>query len=127
MDWVIVIAAAIISGILGVLISIIYHRRREKYQMKINTLKDFAGYRYDIKGENFTKALNEIFIIFNDSTEVKQALKKFHEHISSPVRGGDLANQYLTELFKSMCHNLNIKTSDFTDIFFLRPFNTKNY
>jgi hypothetical protein len=91
----------------------------------LKTLKDFAGYRYDILGEDFTRALNEIFIVFSDSTKVKQALKKFHENTISPMRSSALADQYFVELFKSMCQDLSIKTDDFTDSFFLTPFNLK--
>ena len=125
MNWLMVIIAAIISGFLGVVISIVYYRRHEKYQRKLKTLSDFARYRYDIQGEDFTRALNEIFVVFSDSEKVKQALRKFHENTISPARSSDLANQYLIELFKSMCEDINIKTSDFTDNFFLMPFNVK--
>ena len=69
--------------------------------------------------------MNEIFIVFSDSTKVKQALKKFYENTVSPMRSSTLADQYLVELFKSMCEDLNIKTSDFTDSFFLTAFNIK--
>jgi len=127
MDWLIVIIAAIISGLLGVIISVICYRRHEKYLRKLKTLKDFAGYRYDLSGENFTRALNEIFIVFSDSAKVKQALKKFYENRMTPssAQSSTLADQYLVELFKSMCEDLNIKTSDFTDSFFLTAFNVK--
>ena len=125
MTWIIVIIASIISGFLGVAISILYYRKHEKYLMKLKTLKDFAGYRYDIKGEDFTRSLNEIFIAFSDSQKVTQALKKFHENTMQPIRSSDLDNQYLTELFKNMCDDINIRTSDFTDTFFLTPFNVK--
>ena len=125
MDWLIVIVAAIISGLLGVVISLMYYRRHEKYLRKLQTLKDFSGYRYDLRGEAFTRAMNEIFIVFSDSTKVKQALKRFYENTMSPVRSSTLADQYLVELFKSMCEDLNIKTGDFTDSFFLTAFNVK--
>jgi hypothetical protein len=127
MDWLIVIIAAVISGLLGVIVSLIYYRRHEKYQMKLKTLKDFTGYRYDLRSENFTRAMNEIFIVFSNSTKVKQALKKFYENrmTPAPMRNATLADQYLVELFKSMCEDLKIKTSDFTDSFFLSAFNVK--
>ena len=125
MDWLPVIIAAIISCVLGVVISLIYYRKHEKYLRKLTTLKEFARYRYDVKGENFTRTINEIFIVFSDSSKVKQALRKFHEDTLSPTRSTILSNQYLVELFKSMCEALHIKTSDFTDNFFLTPFNVK--
>ena len=62
--WVLItIISSLISGMIGVVISIFYHKRAEKRQTKINTLKQFVGYRYDLKGEHFTTALNEIFIL----------------------------------------------------------------
>lgn len=128
MDWKIFITAiiaALLSGLLGVIITDIRYRRLEKYLRKLKTLKDFAANRYDISGVDFTRALNEIFIAFSDSAKVKHALKKFHENTLSPTRSSALANQYLVELFKSMCEDINIKTSDFTDSFFLTPFNIK--
>ena len=87
MDWLIVILAAIISGLLGIAISITYYRRHEKYLSKLQTLKDFAGYRYDLRGEAFTRAINEIFIVFSDSTKVKQALKKFDAGVHLKTAG----------------------------------------
>ena len=125
MDWKIIIIAALVSGLLSVIISDVRYRMHEKYLRKLKTLKDFAANRYDVLGEDFTRALNEIFIVFSDSKKVKQALKKYHEHIVSPARSSALDEQYLIELFKSMCKDIKIKTSDFTDSFFLTAFNVK--
>lgn len=80
--WVlIIIISSLISGIIGVVISIIYHRKAEKRQAKINTLKQFVGYRYNLEGEHSTKALNEIFVVFQDSQLVLEKLNEFHEII----------------------------------------------
>ncbi|MDY6918418.1 MAG: DUF6680 family protein [Chloroflexota bacterium] len=125
MDWLIVVVASLVSGFLGVAISIVYYRRHEKRQMKLKTLKDFAANRYDVQGEQFTRALNEVFIAFSESPKVKLALKRFHENVRSPMRSEDLDQQYLVELFKSMCDDLGINTGEFTDSFFLTPFNLK--
>ena len=111
------------SGLLGVIISTVYYHRHEKYLMKLETLKEFAGNRYNIKGDPFSKALNEIYIVFNQSKEVKNALQAFYDNI----RGNNpaLSNDLLVKLYKAMCSDLHIKTNDFTDEFFLTPFNTK--
>lgn len=92
--------------------------------MKIDTLKNFVGYRYDIRGDEFTKTLNEIFIVFQDSDNVLQALKNFHETIIS--KQTTLANSRLLELFKLMCNNLNIETNKYSDSTFLEAFNVRN-
>jgi hypothetical protein len=119
----ITIISSLISGIIGVLISIIYHKRAEKRQLKINTLKEFAGYRYDIKGEHFTKTLNEIFIVFQDSRQVLEKLSDFHEIIVLDQKM--LANDKLSALFKEMCRNVDINPSKYSESFFLKPFNVK--
>ncbi len=122
--WVLItIISSLISGALGVIISIAYHRRAEKRQQKLNTLKQFVGYRYDLKGEHFTKALNEIFVVFQDSEEVLNKLNKFHEIIVS--KQTTLANDKLISLFKEMCKDLSIDPSKYSESLFLKAFNVK--
>ena len=122
--WVLItIISSLISGIVGVVISIIYHKRAEKRQAKNNTLKQFVGYRYDLKGEHFTKALNEIFIVFQDSKSVLEKLNEFHEIIVSGQK--TLANDKLIALFKEMCKNLDIDSSKYSESLFLKAFNVK--
>ncbi len=122
--WILItITTALVSGILGVIISIIYHRKAEKTRSKIETLKNFCAYRYHLKGENFTKTLNEIFIVFQDSEKVLEKLNQFHEVIVS--RQTDLANDRLVALFKAMCENLKIDSSKYSESFFLKAFNVK--
>ena len=122
--WVLItIISSLISGIAGVAISIIYHKRSEQRQSKINTLKQFVGYRYDIQGEHFTKALNEIFIVFEDSKPVLEKLNDFHEIVVSEQKA--LANNKLIALFKEMCENLNINPNKYSESLFLRVFNRK--
>ena len=122
MGW-LIFSFIISSGLLGVIISTVYYHRHEKYLMKLETLKEFAGNRYNIKGDSFSKALNEISIVFNQSKEVKSALQAFYNNIRS--NNPALSNDLLVKLYKAMCDDLHIKTNDFTDEFFLTPFNTK--
>jgi len=125
MDWT-AVSSIIASGLLGVIISIIYYRRHENYLRKLEVLKDYAGYRYtltegrdDLDSSLFFKALNQITVVFK-SKEVKDALQNLHDNITRTNRGMDL--DLLVRLYRAMCKELNIKTEDFTDQFFLRPF-----
>lgn len=108
---------------MGAVVSIFYHKKAEKRQTKINTLKQFVGYRYDPKGEHFTKALNEIFVVFQDSKPVLDKLNEFHEIIVSGQK--EIANDKLILLFKEMCKNLDIDPSKYSESFFLKAFNVK--
>ncbi len=122
--WVLItIISSLLSGVLGVAISIVYHRREEKRQQKLNTLKDFVGYRYDPKCESFTKALNEIFLVFQDSKEVIEKLTNLHEIVVSKQTG--LVDDKLIALFKEMCKNLNIDTNKYSESLFFKAFNVK--
>ena len=119
-EW-IIISSVIGSGLLSVIISILYYRKHEKYLMKLNTLKDFAGYRFDIDQPPFFKAVNEITIVFSDSKEVKDAVRVLHDDVQHS-KSSTIRTDLLVRLYKAMCKDLNIKTEDFTDQFFLRPF-----
>lgn len=78
--------------------------------------------RYDLTGDEFSRALNEIFIVFSDSSLVMSSLEKHHKAVTSP--GGDSEDETLV-LLKSMCKEVGVNYKDFNDSFYLRPYNTK--
>ena len=67
--WITIIAA-MISGLVGALLSTFVYLKRENRKFKVDTLKRFAANRFDLKGDEFSRALNEIYIVFNDSAKV---------------------------------------------------------
>jgi len=115
------IVASLLSGILGVVISTVYHRLYEKRRMKIETLKAFVGYRYDVTGDSFSRALNEVFLVFHDSPRVLGLLSEYHSKVTArqPSEDG------LVRLFKAMCDNVGVSYGEFNDSFFLQPFNAR--
>ena len=118
----ITIFSALLSGILGVGISTFYYRRHEARKIKLDTLTRVIANRYDLKGDEFSRALNEIFVIFSGSKSVMDAFKIFHEKtISRDVSNEDA----LLRLIKVMCDDISIPYDGFNDSFFLRPFNTR--
>lgn len=118
--WV-VIAASLLSGVLGALLSIIVYGRREKRRFKVDTLKRFAANRYDLKGDEFSRALNEIYVVFNQNRDVMNALQELHERTTAKRPSEDA----LVRLYKAMCTDVGVAFGDFNDSFFLTPFNTK--
>ena len=122
---VLVVASIIGSGLLGVVISIVYYRRHESYLGKLEILRDFAGWRYTLAGDRtdldpslLFKALNEVSVVF-DTEGVRRALQTFHDDVTTKnMMNLDL----LVRLYRAMCKELHMKTEDFTDEFFLRPF-----
>lgn len=126
MDWLRILVASLLSGLLGVGISTWYHQRNEIRRTKLRVLQQLLGNRHDIKGQLFTEALNQVFVIFYDAQDVLVALKAFHEVTMITQKTTDLANQKLLDLFKAMCENLKINPAPLTDTFFLQPFNIKS-
>ncbi|MCH7973928.1 MAG: hypothetical protein IH949_08590 [Bacteroidetes bacterium] len=118
---IIVIVASLLSGIIGIIISNIYHARFEERKIKIDTFKRVFSNRYDLQGDEFSKALNEIFVIYNNSENVISALRSFHQKVVNKQNSED----ELLKLLKTMCKEVDINFDDFNDSFFLKPFNTR--
>lgn len=116
------VASVISGGLMGALVSVIVYGKREKRQFKVDTLKRFAANRYDLRGEEFSRALNEIFVVFHDSPPVVDALSSFHRTMISR-QAPNVADDDLMRLFKAMCKDVNIGYERLNDSFFLVPFN----
>ena len=117
------ISSSLLSGIIGVVISTIYYRRHEAKKIKLETLTKVIANRYDLKGDEFSRALNEIFVIFQKSKPVMKVLSEFHEKTTTPSVSNEDA---LLRLIKAMCDDVSVSYDDVNDSFFLRPFNTRS-
>ena len=114
-----VIMSSLLSGLIGVGVSTYFYVRYEIRKSKLETLRRFAGNRYDITSHEFRRALNEIFIIFNKSRQVMITLSEFHEKTTQRY---DPEESYI-KLFKAMCDDVRLPYNEFNDSFFLKPFN----
>lgn len=124
MSWqqaLVTIVASLLSGLLAVAVSTWHYRRHERRQAKVDTLTRLMGFRFDLRGREFSRALNEIFVVFHDSPEVLRALQEFHEVIVASQ--GKLANDKLVALLKAMCRGAGIDPASVNDSFYLQPFN----
>ncbi len=127
-DVALVVVGMICSGLVGVVISIVYYRRHETFLGKLEVLRDFVGWRYTLtEGHEYLdssllfKALNQISIMFK-TERAKRELQALHDEITKNKR---LDFDLLVRLYRAMCKEVRIKTEDFTDEFFLRPFTPK--
>ena len=121
MSYIIILISSLASGLLGVIISTFYYRRYEERKIKLDTARRILGFRYDIRSEGFTQALNEAFVVFHDSPRVTQALGEFHEVIT--LEHSKIANEKLICLFKAVCDEVGVAYDAFNDSYFLQPFN----
>jgi hypothetical protein len=114
------VASALLSGIVGVVISNRHYRNYEKHKMKVDTLKRLSANRFDVTGDEFSRAINEIYVVFQDSPTVLEALRDYHRSLRQPD-----SLDYLVRLFKAMSRDVKINVDSFDDSFFLTPFNTR--
>lgn len=122
MSYLTILISALLSGVLAVFISTIYNNHKLDRQIKIDTFKKVFSNRYDLQGVEFSQAINEIFVIYNDSEQVIMALNNFHDTITNNKNS---ANEDLLILLKAMCKEVKIDDRSVSDSFFLTPFNTK--
>lgn len=118
------IIISLISGILGVILTIFFQRRFMLYDLKREVLFQFVESRYDLLGENFTKALNKVNAVYVKDKSVIEAVDEFHSLILSQTGSQDKTNQKLYQIYLTMCKSIKIKPMGETN--FLTPFNTKN-
>lgn len=119
------IIAALLSGLIGVIISTLSYKRYEKRKIKFDLLRDIMGYRYAITDIlmnciefndakiKFLSSLNQIFIVFNDSKNVISALKDYYNNKNT---------DNLLTLIKAMSEDLNVNCSLVNDSFLQAPF-----
>jgi len=125
MDWIMILIAALLSGLVGVTISTRSYQRNERGRAKLQVLQQLLGNRYDLRGHLFIEALNQVVIAFHDSQDVKKAIRAFQEVTSSSQQAEILVNRKPLDLFKAIFKHLNIDTEPLTDDFFLRAFKPK--
>lgn len=115
------IISSLISGLVAVVVSIVWHRRAEARRTKRDSLIRLFANRYDLKGDEFSRALNQDFVVFNECGGVTTALSAFH----SEVVAGRPTDDARLRLIKAMRSDATVNFCDFNDPFFLKPFNTR--
>jgi len=117
----VLVFASLVSGLAGAVLTVFIQVARENRRFKVDTLKKFAANRFDLRGDEFTRALNEIVVVFSRQNDVIDRLEEFHTAITS--RAGN-ADDELLRLYKALCKACHIRQR-MNDSFFLRPFNTR--
>lgn len=115
------IISSLLSGLVGVLVSTWFYARYQRRKDKLETLRKFMANRYDLKGDEFSIAINEIVVIFAGSPKVMKALSEHHEKVA----GNHNSEDALLKLFKAMFEDVGLAHNEFNDSFFLIPYNTR--
>ena len=115
--------SSILSGVLGIFISNWYSKKRQKKQLKLDLLKNILGYSYQLTGNvgfpprEIVVYLNQIYVLFNSSNEVIDALLKYKN---------DTRADSLISLIKKMCDDVKVSYNHINDSFIEAPFTPNN-
>ncbi|MBN1383920.1 MAG: hypothetical protein JW983_03435 [Elusimicrobia bacterium] len=121
----VVIIASLLSGLITFILSSWFYWNLEERKIKIDTAKRLMGYRYDLRGEGFTKAINESLIIFADDENVVKAIEELYTTLSVPEKPD--ANSKMLALLKAVCKDIDRLPKNIdNDAYFLKVFNKKS-
>ena len=109
------------SGLLGVVISNHLNKKQQEKSLKLDLIKNILGYSHQLtrdtkQDDEILIYLNQIYIIFNCSNDVVDALLEYKKEKSA---------KKLVALIKSMCDDVEIDYDYIGDDFFDSPFSGK--
>lgn len=131
---------ALLSGLVGALLAQLlsnWHARKlederkafEIRRTKLDVLRKIAGNRAAVTSvplldhrSRFFEGLNEVMVVFSDSSQVSTALLNYKAAI-----GTSNHNDRLIDLFKAVCRDVGIDPTAFNDSLFLEPFIPKGF
>lgn len=119
------IITSLVSGLVGALLSSLLYFRYEKRKVKFDTAQRLFANKYQADSHEFVGALNEVSIVFHDSSEIIDALDKLWS--SYQVPGAPEADNKMLNLFKVICKELNINFKNIeNDTHLARTFSPKS-
>jgi ABC-type dipeptide/oligopeptide/nickel transport system ATPase subunit len=120
------IISSLLSGLIGIFVSFYFFNRLEKRKLKVETARKMFANKHDIKSKEFKEAMNEVMVVFSDSTEVITAMEELWQTLQTPIdsRPQGAADEKLVKLMKSMCREIGIEHKKLSDAYYLRYFST---
>lgn len=118
------LVSSLISGLVGVGVSTWFFYRLERHKLKLDLARRLLGHRYSIMGDAFSAAMNEVFVVFADSTDVLQAMERLYTTLQTP--GKPNADSVFTDFLKAVCKNAGLTQATLNDAYFIKTFNAKN-
>ena len=121
------------SGILATIITLVVteclRRKHAKYEYKMAIFREAVAYRTDIANGavstgNFQKAMNQVFVAYNDCPKVLAAFEEFRKAVLykvNPAIENEKVISALVVLFKEMAKELKIDYTFSNDDLFTKP------
>ena len=121
---IVTIISSLISGIIGVGVSTWYFYKLERHKLKLDLARRLLGSRYDLRGDAFSCAINEVIAVFADSEDVLLKMAQFHETLQT--QGNPSTDDALIDLLNSVCKASGLSQATLNDTYPLKVFNARN-
>lgn len=118
------IIASLLSGIIGIAASSYFVYRLERRKLKFDLAKRLLGYRFSIKGDEFSCAMNQVIAVFSDSPQVLQAMKNLYRALEASEKSQ--AEEALVDFLKAVCKDSGLAQIILNDSYFLKTFHARN-
>ena len=117
-----------ISGLIGVFVSFYFFRRLENRKLKIETARKLFGSKYNMAGQDFQEAMNEVMFVFADCQGVIRAMQELWETLQTPQGGRSptAPDEKLVALMKAVCKEVGVRYKNLPDAYFLRYLSVPN-
>jgi hypothetical protein len=119
----ITIISSLLSGLIGVGVSIFVFYKLERHKLKLDLARRLLGYRFNITGDDFSCALNEVIAVFADNPIVLKKMEKLYEVLQTP--GKPNANSAIIDFLKEECKSSGLTQATLNDGYFLKTFNPR--
>ena len=127
------LVSAVFSGLLATVLTLVVttvqSRKKEARDYKMRVFSDLIAWRVDIlpgtiPTGNFSKAVNQVFIAYNDCPKVMDAFEAFRKNViyrTNVEQDNAKIIDSLVMLLKAMADELNIDYTFSNDDLFTRP------
>jgi hypothetical protein len=120
----ITVFSSIVSGIAGVFVTTWYFYKLERHKQKLDLARRLFGNRFSVKGDDFSRAMNEVIAVFSDSSEVLSRLRSLYEALEA--QGKPNAETALIDFLKAVCRSSGLTQVTLNDAFLLKAFNARD-
>lgn len=115
-NTIIFIATALISGLMGALITIWWQEKSNKKRKRVEIFEILMSKRYEISSEESVDALNRVDAIFYNSENIRHALKEFKKEASSQEVKVELIYDKYLKLLELIAENIGYKKIRWDDM-----------
>ncbi len=118
------LVSSLLSGLIGVAVSAWFFYRLERRKQKQDLARRLLGNRFSIRGDDFSRAMNEVIGVFADADIVLNKMRLLYEALEVP--GKSNAEPALIDFLKAVCKDSGLSQVALNDTYLLKTFNARN-